>query len=173
MGVQDGSEVKRERVGRGRPSTYRAEFVEQARKLAKLGAVTSEIAEFMEVDERTIRRWRHTHPEFDEALTVGAEAANNRVQTSLYNQAVGYWVDDEEIKVINGNIVRVKVRRFIPPNASAAIYWTKAKMGWSDRPEGDESGDDTPPDLAEKSPRDIARAILYALHMGNKEEAPS
>lgn len=81
-----------------------------------LGCVMSEIADFMDVDERTIRGWRRAHSQFDKALTIGAEIANSRVQHSLFMQACGYWIDDEEIVIANGNIVRVKVRRFIRPN---------------------------------------------------------
>ena len=154
----------------GRPTSYRAHFVEQVRKLAKFGAIMSEIAEFLGVEERTIRRWRHVHPELDEALKIGADAANLRVEASLYNQALGYWIDDEEIRVIAGNIVRVKVRRFIPPNVSASIYWTKVKMGWRDNGFSERAKLPEAEELPEETPRQIARRIAFLLSRGEMSE---
>ena len=74
---------------RGRPTAYQPEFAEQAQKLAKMGATLSEIAEFFDVDERTVRRWRQAHDDFDQALKLGTEVANRRIEASLYQQAIG------------------------------------------------------------------------------------
>ena len=52
----------------GRPTKYKPEFVEQARKLAQLGATDIEVADFMGVDGRTITRWKSEHEEFCLAL---------------------------------------------------------------------------------------------------------
>jgi transposase-like protein len=46
----------------GRPSKFRPEFVDQAAKLAQLGATDREIGDFFKVDERTINRWKHRAP---------------------------------------------------------------------------------------------------------------
>ena len=52
----------------GRPSKYKPEYVEQAQKLATLGATDREAAEFFDVNEATLHRWKHEHPEFCESL---------------------------------------------------------------------------------------------------------
>jgi hypothetical protein len=41
----------------GRPSSFRGEFVAQAKKLCKLGATDLDLAEFFDVDVSTIWRW--------------------------------------------------------------------------------------------------------------------
>ena len=117
---------------RGRPTSFQPIMVPVSRKLAEMGSTFSEIAKVIEVDVRTLYRWRRLNPEFDEALRLGVEAANRDVESSLFKQAIGYWNDAEEIKVVCGRIVRVKVRRFILPSPSATIFWLKAKAGWRD-----------------------------------------
>jgi hypothetical protein len=53
---------------RGRPTVYRDEFVEQARKLAELGATDRDAAGFFNVSEQTLNTWKYTHPDFLESL---------------------------------------------------------------------------------------------------------
>ena len=67
-------------MSEGRPTDYRPEFPEQAEKLCQLGATDIEIADFFEVDVRSIYRWKHAHPNFSDALKAGKEAADERVK---------------------------------------------------------------------------------------------
>ena len=55
----------------GRPSSYRPEFAAQATKLRRLGATDAQLADFFDVDERTVQRWRDSKPEFGGALKDG------------------------------------------------------------------------------------------------------
>lgn len=48
----------------GRPSAYKPEYAEQARKLCLLGHTDAELASFFEVSEQTINAWKHAHPDF-------------------------------------------------------------------------------------------------------------
>jgi hypothetical protein len=72
----------------GRPTEYRAEFAEQARGLCVLGATDRELADFFHVDEVTIYRWRHAHPEFCKAIKIGKRSADDRVERALYARAI-------------------------------------------------------------------------------------
>jgi hypothetical protein len=77
----------------GRPSSFRPEYVKQAEKLCKLGATDLDLAGFFEVDVSTIWRWATKYPEFRSALKSGKEVADDRVERSLYQRAVGYSHD--------------------------------------------------------------------------------
>jgi hypothetical protein len=66
----------------GRPTKFKPEFVEQARKLALLGATDREVAEFFEVNEVTVYRWQHEHAEFCKALKV---AIGTKVENAWQN----------------------------------------------------------------------------------------
>ena len=78
---------------RGRKPTWRDGTLEQAKKLAALGATDVEIADFFEVSVKTLIRWKASHPEFCLALKAGKEIADARVEQRLYERAVGYSVE--------------------------------------------------------------------------------
>jgi hypothetical protein len=109
----------------GRPSLYKAEFVEQVQKLAALGATDIEICDFLEISTATFYLWRHQHPKFTEALVIGKAACDDRVERSLYNRAVGYTFESEKVFQYQGEIVRAQTREHVPPSEGAALSWLK------------------------------------------------
>nr|WP_313470847.1 terminase [Stenotrophomonas geniculata] len=115
----------------GRPSSYKAEFSKQAEKLCLLGATDQELADFFEVDVRTIYRWKGDYPEFCQALKAGKEEADTRVERSLYQQAIGYEQDEVKIFMPAGaeGPVYAPYRAKIAPNVTAAIFWLKNRRG--------------------------------------------
>lgn len=108
-----------------RPSKYKPEFQEQAAKLCQLGATDVEIADFFSVDVRTLYRWKGEFPEFCQALKVAKEVADERVERSLFARANGYEHDEVDIRVVSGEIVQTQIRKFYPPDTTAAIFWLK------------------------------------------------
>lgn len=122
-----------------RPTKFKPEFVEQARKLAELGATDREVADFFEVEERTLNRWKNSHPEFCQSLKVGKDASDDRVEQSLYRRALGYSHDAEKIITVNGVVVREPYVEHYPPDTTAAIFWLKnrRKAEWRDKTEQD------------------------------------
>ena len=77
-------------VKKGRPTEYKAEYVEQAYKLCLLGHTDRELGGFFGVAETTINNWKLAHPEFFEAIINGKEVADAEVAASLYQRAKGY-----------------------------------------------------------------------------------
>jgi len=128
----------------GRPSLYQPEFAKQAEKLTVLGATDVELADFFEVDVRTIYRWKHEHEEFCQALNAGKEKANERVENSLYQKAVGYTFESEKIFNHQGQILRAPTREHVPPDTTAAIFWLKNRRPdqWRDKQELDHKSSD-------------------------------
>lgn len=127
---------------RGRPSKYQPEFVKQAEKLCKLGATDVEVADFFEVDVRTLYRWKGEHEDFCQALKSGKEVADERVERSLFSRANGYEHDEVDIRVVGGEIVQTPIRKFYPPDTTACIFWLKNRRPaeWRDRVETNLSG---------------------------------
>ena len=122
-----------------RPSKFKPEFIEQARKLCELGATDMEIADFFGVVPSTVYKWKNENPEFSEALKSGKEEADNRVERSLYHKAVGYTFPSVKIFNANGSPLRVKYREHVPPDTTAAIFWLKNRRPdeWRDKAEVD------------------------------------
>ncbi len=126
----------------GRPTDYKPEYAEQARKLCELGATDMEMAEFFHVDVRTIYNWRHSQPEFFQAVHVGKEALDERVERSLYQRSVGYSFNSEKIFHYQGIITRADTIEHVPPDPSAALNWLKNRRGdkWRDKIDHEHSG---------------------------------
>ncbi|OMG61475.1 terminase [Stutzerimonas balearica] len=120
-----------------RPSKYKADFAEQARKLCKLGATDQELADFFEVAISTLNLWKIQHPEFSESLKLGKEVADERVANALYQRAMGYSHPDVDIRVVDGAIVETPLIKHYAPDTTAAIFWLKNRRPdeWRDRQE--------------------------------------
>lgn len=120
-----------------RPSKYKPEFAAQAAKLCALGATDVEIADFFEVDVRTIHRWKGEFDEFCHSLRSGKEVSDERVERSLFARANGYEHDEVDIRVVSGEIVQTPIRKYYPPDTTAAIFWLKNRRPdlWRDKVE--------------------------------------
>ena len=108
-----------------RPSKFKTEFIAQAEKLCKLGATDIEIADFLGVDVRTLYRWKGENELFCQALKAGKEVSDERVERSLFARANGYEHDEIDIRVVDKTIVQTPIRRYYPPDTTAAIFWLK------------------------------------------------
>lgn len=119
----------------GRPTKYEPKFNDQVRKLCLLGADDKEIADFFEVEESTINNWKLAYPKFLESIKKGKIIADSEVSERLYERAIGFEHDSEEIKVINDSIERVPIRKIYPPDTAAAIFWLKNRKRayWKDK----------------------------------------
>jgi len=126
----------------GRPSKYRPEFAEQAKKLCALGATDAQLADFFEVAISTVSLWKVQHKEFSEAINLPKAEADSRVEQSLYRRAMGYEHDDVDIRVIEGQIVETRVRKYYPPDTAAMIFWLKNRkpQDWRDKVQQEHSG---------------------------------
>jgi hypothetical protein len=123
----------------GRPTEYRDEYAAQAVKLCEFGATDQELADFFEVDVRTIYRWKHDHAEFCQALKAGKDVADERVERSLYQKAIGYEQDEVKIFMPSGaeEPVYAPFRAKVAPDTTAAIFWLKNRRSaaWRDKTE--------------------------------------
>jgi hypothetical protein len=121
----------------GRPSKYKAEFCEQAFRLAELGATDVQIAEFFHVTDRTLDNWKEAHPEFFRSLKKGKAQPDDNVERSLFQRAMGYSHPEEKIFCSNGQVVRADTTKHYPPDTTACIFWLKNRRpdDWRDKKE--------------------------------------
>lgn len=144
----------------GRPTSFRKEFVEQAEKIGALGATDQELADFFKVDVRTIYRWKHDHPAFCQSLKVGKDTADERVERSLYQKAIGYEQDEVKIFMPAGAAepVYAPFRAKIAADTTAAIFWLKNRKPelWRDVSRQEHTGKDGGPIQTEQVEHDAA-----------------
>lgn len=154
------------RGGRGGQSKYRPEFAEQAKKATDAGFTDREIAELFGVDESTVNRWKFAHVEFAQALKVGKEPADERVESSLYRRALGYSHDAVKIFQYQGQEVVVPYVEHVPPDTTACIFWLKNRRPdlWRDRVVNEHTGKDGGPIKTEDtSLLEAGRRIAFLL----------
>lgn len=133
----------------GRPTDYREEYAEQARKLCELGATDADLADFFEVSVVTIWRWRTRHEKFCSALRAGKDASDDRVVRSLYQRAVGYEFDAVKIFMPAGasEPVYAPYREHVPPEFGSMKLWLCNRRGeeWRDKQDHSITGADGGP----------------------------
>lgn len=121
---------------RGRPHKFRPEtMLPVAKALAEFGATDEEVAAFYKINIGTLMRWKNEFPEFRDALIVGKEAADNRVQNSLFHRAIGYSVKTKKMVQVKGKMVEIEQVEHFPPDTTACIFWLKNRRRdlWRDK----------------------------------------
>lgn len=119
-----------------RPTDYRQEYAEQARKLCLLGFTDKQLADFFDVNESTITRWKQKYPEFCTSIKKGKVVADAQVVDSLYNRALGMEVEEVEVRGDGDNEIKRVTKKHIPPDTTAQIFWLKNRQPelWRDKP---------------------------------------
>jgi len=107
----------------GRPSDFKREYVEQARKLALLGLTVEEMAGVFDVTKRTLLTWQKKHKALDTAIRKGRTMADADVAASLYERACGYSHPEVVLHQHNGVVIKTRVTKHYPPDTQAATKW--------------------------------------------------
>lgn len=132
----------------GRPTDYQPEYNEQVYKLCLLGATDKDLADFFNVDERTVNNWKEKHDEFFQSLKKGKQEADIVIADALFNKAKGFTVktqkafklkNQENGKGSTESIEIVEVEETYPPDTTAIIFWLKNRQPdkWRDKRELD------------------------------------
>ena len=128
----------------GRPTLYRPELAELARRLALLGLKETEMADAFNVDVGTLIDWKARHREFREAIQRGGVHADAHMADSLYHRGLGYQHEAVRIFMPAGAEAPVYapyVERY-PPDTTAALRWLQNLQPelWRERREVDLTG---------------------------------
>jgi hypothetical protein len=127
----------------GRPTLFRAEYAEQARKYKRgqayepevpvevrewisqcqFGATIPEVAHFFDVTPTTISNWQLAHPEFFEAMRLGRQASDERVERSFYQRAIGYDVKTTRTVSKTGDGSVTETIEHLPGDVTAQMKW--------------------------------------------------
>ena len=123
-----------------RPTKFKSEFTKKVEKLCKLGATDDEIADLLEVSTRTVYRWKTQNESFCQALRVGKDHADNRIERSLYQKAAGFrYTEQQAIKIKTGpdteEVAVVDVDKYQVPDTTSMIFWLKNRRPekWRDK----------------------------------------
>jgi hypothetical protein len=112
-------------TGPGRPTLYKPENGELARKFCLLGATNEDLAGLFDVALRTIDNWLATIPEFAAAVKRGRDIADAEVVQSLHSRATGLSYETEKIFHYRGEVRRVTHTVHCPPETKACMFWLR------------------------------------------------
>lgn len=134
--------VDRKNMTIGRPTRYKEEYADQARKLCLLGSTDAEMSDFFEVCEATLNTWKQAYPEFLESIKRGKSQADANVADRLYQRAMGYEHPEVHITSFQGTITVTPITKVYAPDPTASIFWLKNRQRgkWRDRVETEHSG---------------------------------
>jgi hypothetical protein len=107
---------------------------ERAFELCLLGLRDADLATAFGVSIYTIDKWKQTHPEFKDALRRGKEHADSKVAEALYHKAVGFSHKALDIRIVDGEVVKIPYTKIYPPDTTACIFWLKnrQRQHWTD-----------------------------------------
>lgn len=126
----------------GRPSAYRPEFCQAIVDCAKIlaeGATDTVIAVALDVDVRTIYRWREEHAEFAAACKLVKDRADDQVEASLFQRSLGYSHKAVKIFMPQGAVAPIYAdytERYAPDTQAASLWLRNRRPDrWRDKVE--------------------------------------
>lgn len=121
----------------GRPSSYPGIDLDMVGKLCRLGMTNEQMAGFFDVSLATWYNYQRDHTEFLDAIQKGKASADDLVEQSLFQQAVGFSHPEDKIFYDNqiGQVVTVPTIKRYRGDTAAAFIWLKNRRpnAWKDR----------------------------------------
>jgi transposase-like protein len=106
----------------GQPTKYDPAFIPVVINLVARGLTNYEIADTLNVDERTLYNWRREHEEFAQALQRSKDQITAQVEASLLMKANGY---ERKVQKATASGKVVTVTEYFPPSDSAIQFWLR------------------------------------------------
>ncbi len=145
---------------------FKREYIERARDLSSRGAGMGDLAAAFGVSIWAIKLWRTVHAEFGQAIKLGREVADDRVEMALYEKAIGYSFDAVKPMVVSQGrgepavIEEYHYTEHVPPDTAAARYWLNNRRPelWKERVEQTNVNKDDVKQLTDEELTKIIRA---------------
>ena len=103
---------------------------------ARDGLNDEQISKNLSITSQTLREWKKSYPSISLALKKGREVCDYMVENALVKRALGYVAEDIMIEQRPDGIVKKVVKKHVPPDVGAAIFYLKNRMPkkWRDKP---------------------------------------
>lgn len=93
---------------------------------ARDGLTDEQIAHNMGITPSTLYAWKEKYSEISEALKKGKEIVDIEVENALLKRAKGFEYTETKIEESKKDGRKVTlIKRFVPPETAAAIFWLK------------------------------------------------
>lgn len=109
----------------GPAKSFDYNWLETIGRLAMLGMINDQIAEFYNVSDTTMDNWIKSIPELRQVLIENRELADARVAASLFRRAVGYeYTEEMDEKGPDGRKRRITTKH-VPGDVNAQSLWLR------------------------------------------------
>ncbi len=101
-----------------RPTKYQEAYAEQARKLCLLGYTDAELADFFEVSESTINKWKLDYPKFSESIKKVRPSLMQKLVIVFINALWASWLQISIFVLLKTELSKLRLRsitRLIQP----------------------------------------------------------
>jgi len=124
------------RAKAGQPSKKELIDLELLEALYSFRLTDVEVCKIFNISPATLTNYKKDE-EFFAIIKKGKQVSDDRVEKSLFERAVGYDHPEEDIRVVNGKIVKTDIIKHYPPEVAAIIFWLKnrKKDEWRDKQE--------------------------------------
>lgn len=93
-----------------RPTKYQEAYAEQARKLCLLGYTDAELADFFEVSESTINKWKLDYPEFSESIKRVRPSLMQKLVIVFINALWASWLQTSIFVLLKTELSKLRLR---------------------------------------------------------------
>lgn len=107
-----------------RPTKYQEAYAEQARKLCLLGYTDAELADFFEVSESTINKWKIDYPKFSESIKRVRPSLMQKLVIVFINALWDSWLQTSIFVLLKTELSKLRLRsitRLIQPLPSSGL----------------------------------------------------
>lgn len=143
------------------------------KRLAACGMNDKQIAAFLDITPETLVSWRNKYQVVRRALENARLDRDLKVVDALYQRAIGYEHDHDDIRVAGGEVVITPVKKHVSPDVRAQEIWLYNRMPeqWKSRSAIELTGKDGGPlEHVNMTPEQAAEALAaLGLHRGNSQ----
>ena len=124
-----------------RPSKFH-KIKNKLEKLYKSGKTDKQVAEKVHVSERAINRYKKKNPKLRQSIKDWKKEADEKVERSLYERAMGYTHTAVKMFVIGQKVVTEEYLEHYPPDSTSLIFWLKNRQPekWRDKTDLEHTG---------------------------------
>lgn len=152
-----------------KPTLLDDRMKERILKLIEEGKTMTEVAFFVGISERVLYNWTAKYGDFKEAVLRSRSIADEIVEASLFQRAVGYNCPETKVFFDSQSLTTVKeeITKHYPPDVNAQIHWLNNRDPdrWTNKSEVKHSGKISG-DISDKELDQRIMALLSEIKAG-------
>jgi len=160
---------------KGRPTKKNDAILKAILDLAAKGRTDKEIAKLTGITETTLNLWKKQDIGFSVSIKEAKELADDLVEASLFQRALGYTHPAVKIMQSEGVVIKEEYVEHYPPDTQAARFWlmNRRPKEWRERQTIEHTGADGKPiqvqEVSKEQAMAMAKATLKAAEHDEQE----